>query len=155
MTHQNSFQIPFRTFQLRGISKQALISPLRELKHVLAIWRNWSDYHWGRHNRWSRPGGSSLFTNVPLISFCTRFGGVQRMLASCHSFDRDLALKVIFSETNSTLQRPIILHTFNAKNVLIQGIKMINAPNWHNIVGSSYISILPLCSAQVLVLRVG
>jgi galacturan 1,4-alpha-galacturonidase len=36
--------------------------------------------------------------------------------------------------TNSSLLRPITLTVFQAKNVLIQNIKMINSPEWFNLV---------------------
>jgi galacturan 1,4-alpha-galacturonidase len=36
--------------------------------------------------------------------------------------------------TNATLLRPIILTVFQAKNVLIENIHMINSPEWHNLV---------------------
>jgi galacturan 1,4-alpha-galacturonidase len=36
--------------------------------------------------------------------------------------------------SNSSLLRPIILTIFQAKNVLVQNIKMLNSPEWFNLV---------------------
>jgi len=66
-----------------------------------------------------------------------QFGGTGLTITGGGTIDGQGPVWWSALDSNSTLQRPIILHTFNAKNVLIQGIKMINAPNWHNIVDSS------------------
>lgn len=41
------------------------------------------------------------------------------------------------SATNSTLRRPIILTLFQATDVTVENIKMINGPEWHNLVSES------------------
>ncbi|KAH9485603.1 Exopolygalacturonase [Psilocybe cubensis] len=42
--------------------------------------------------------------------------------------------KRLISASNSSLLRPITLTVFQAKNVLIENINMINSPEWHNLV---------------------
>lgn len=40
------------------------------------------------------------------------------------------------SETNSSLVRPIILTVYHGSGVLVENIKMINSPEWFNLVSS-------------------
>jgi len=70
------------------------------------------------------------------ISFW-QLGGSNINLSGSGTLDGQGATWWSAFSSNSSLQRPILLRTFNAKNVLIQNIKMIDSPNWFNMVESS------------------
>lgn len=48
-----------------------------------------------------------------------------------------LILPMIISASNSSLLRPIILTIFQAQDVLVKNINMINSPEWFNLVSPS------------------
>jgi len=66
-----------------------------------------------------------------------QFGGTDLSITGGGTLDGQGSTWWSAFDKNSSLLRPIILHTFNAKNVLIEGISMINSPIWHNMVDSS------------------
>lgn len=66
-----------------------------------------------------------------------QFGGTDLSITGSGTLDGQGSPWWSAFNKNSSLLRPIILHTFNAKNVLIQGIHMINSPIWFNLVDSS------------------
>lgn len=51
-------------------------------------------------------------------------------------------MHTIISNTNATLARPIILTIFQAMNVIVQNLQMLNSPIWFNFV-SIFANICP------------
>jgi polygalacturonase len=121
---------------LMTVSLEWVLHSIPNPDHILASWRGKYSLDWWGNTGWRRSGKDDLrqvlFCATDLTQLEIYSCGMIRCKYECPDVLDAYAQNC--SATNSSLLRPITLTIFQATNVLVENITMVNGPEWHNLV---------------------